>query len=80
MEAIVEILTFGASKYGADNWQGLDNFEARYYAALERHLQAWRKGEKVDPESGKLHLAHAACNVVFLLWHEITKNSKDHEN
>lgn len=68
IEDVVKILTFGANKYGPDNWQGLDNFEDRYYGALMRHITAWRKGEKMDEESGLSHLAHAMCNLVFLLW------------
>lgn len=70
-EQVAIILTYGALKYGDNNWQGLDNFNDRYYAALERHLQAWRKGEENDQESGFSHLAHAATNCLFLLWKEI---------
>lgn len=73
LESIAKILTFGADKYGANNWQGLEDFESRYYAALERHIQAWRMGEKIDPESGQPHLAHVACNAVFLLWKEVSQ-------
>jgi hypothetical protein len=36
-------------------------------AALLRHINAWRRGEKCDDESGLHHLAHALCNVAFLL-------------
>ena len=68
IEDCVKILTFGAGKYGPDNWKTLDNFEDRYYAALMRHLTSWRKGERVDDESGLPSMAHVLCNVVFLLW------------
>ena len=71
LEAAATIFTFGANKYGANNWQKLEDFENRYYAALERHIQAWRKGEKVDKESGEPHLSHALVNVMFLLWNEL---------
>jgi hypothetical protein len=70
IEDIVKILTFGADKYGPNNWQDVTPFEERYYAALMRHIVAWRKGEKIDPESGMSHLAHALCNVVFLDWND----------
>jgi Domain of unknown function (DUF5664) len=70
-EAVVRILTHGAAKYGENNWQNLDNFEDRYYAAVRRHLSAWRRGEKIDPDSGEPHLAHVMCGVVFLLWKEL---------
>ena len=71
LEAAATIFTFGANKYGANNWQKLEDFDNRYYAALERHIQAWRKGEKVDKESGESHLSHALVNVMFLLWNEL---------
>lgn len=70
-EQLAAVLTHGAKKYAANSWQ--ENVEDpinRYYAALRRHLNAWRKGEKVDPESGLNHLAHVACNVMFLLHFE----------
>lgn len=59
---------YGANKYGANTWQNIDNAENRYYAALRRHISAWRKGEKLDPESGLSHLAHAASNSMFLMY------------
>lgn len=76
VEDIVKILTFGAKKYAPNNWQVVENAEERYYAALLRHLSAWRQGEKVDPESGLSHLAHILCNVTFLLWFEKDKSKK----
>lgn len=68
VEGIVEILTMGAVKYTDNNWRHVKPFKDRYYAALMRHIQAWRKGELVDPESGKSHLFHAACCLYFLEW------------
>lgn len=73
VEDVVKILTFGCEKYGANNWQNVEPFEDRYYSALMRHIVAWRNGEEQDPESGLSHLAHAACNIVFLCWYEKNK-------
>lgn len=75
VEEIVKILTYGSTKYGSNLWQQLDNWEDRYFAAAIRHLVAWRKGEKLDKESGLKHLSHAACNLIFLIHNEI-KNEK----
>lgn len=66
--AIVDVLAYGAKKYAPNNWQKLADPEDRYYAACLRHLTAWRLGEKTDPESRIAHLAHAACNLIFLMW------------
>lgn len=71
LEGLVRILTYGAQKYAPYNWMKVRPIE-RYYAALMRHLEAVRKGEWLDPESGHPHMDHVMCNVVFLreLWAE----------
>ena len=70
IEGVGKVLTFGAEKYGANNWQKVENAKDRYYAAALRHLLAWRKGEVVDEESGMSHLDHVATNIMFLCWLE----------
>ena len=67
---IAEILQLGKEKYGPNNWKQLANPEDRYFAAAMRHLILWRQGEMVDAESGKSHMAHAACNLMFLSYFE----------
>jgi hypothetical protein len=67
VDEIVRVLGFGAAKYDDDNWRRVEDAENRYYAAAMRHLSAWRQGENIDPESGRSHLAHAACCLVFLM-------------
>lgn len=62
---MVEILTFGAQKYDARNWE-LGIPWSRIIASLKRHLSAIEAGEDFDPESGKLHIDHVACNAHFL--------------
>lgn len=69
-EEIVRVITYGAEKYAPDNWQKVEKAPERYFAALMRHLIAYRKGETRDPESRLRHLAHVGCNVLFLLWFE----------
>jgi len=71
VEQVVRVLTFGAKKYAPNNWQIVDSAKDRYYAALLRHIKAWRCGESIDPDSGLFHLAHVACNAIFLLWFEL---------
>ena len=61
-----KVLTYGAKKYSERNWEkGLA--WSRCYGAALRHLLAWHKGETTDPETGLNHLAHAACEILFLL-------------
>lgn len=69
--AVATIMTFGAEKYGVDNWKECRYEELwRYKDALERHWYAYLDGEWLDPESSKPHLWHAATNMAMLIWHE----------
>jgi len=76
IEEIGKVLTYGAKKYGDNNWQNVEAY--RYKAALMRHYINWCKGEECDDESGLKHLSHMLTNVAFLLWKEIhDKGKKD---
>lgn len=68
INAVLDVLEFGAKKYEVDNWQKVPEAETRYFDAALRHIFAWKQGEKADPESGCHHLAHAVCCLIFLLW------------
>jgi len=71
VQAVVDVLEHGRRKYDADNWRNVPEPRRRYFAAMVRHMVAWRRGEKLDPESGFSHLAHAACCLLFLLELEV---------
>ena len=71
LKATVEILTFGAEKYEPDNWKHVPDSKRRYFDAMQRHLWAWKEGEQNDPETGKNHLAHAMCCIMFLYEHDV---------
>lgn len=73
---IAAVLTTGAAKYGDRNWE-LGMSWGRIFAALMRHLWRWWGGEENDPEDGHSHLAHAACNILFLMEYIRMKNGKD---
>lgn len=63
--ATARVLTFGAAKYGRENWHKVEAW-SRYYDALQRHLTMWWAGEDTDPDTGESHLAHACCCLMFL--------------
>ena len=68
-EAIIEVgkvFTYGANKYGKDNWRKGISFSKLFGATL-RHLYKWFIGNDVDEESGLSHLSHALANVMMLL-------------
>lgn len=77
LEAVAEVLTFGAKKYTDNSWQTIENGDARYRAAMLRHLAARMRGEARDAESGLLHAAHMATNALFVLWFELQKEKEN---
>ena len=80
LKATVEILTFGAEKYEPDNWKHVPDSKRRYFDAMQRHIWAWKEGEQDDPESGKNHLAHALCCLMFLYEHDVKYSVQNDEN
>lgn len=65
LEGTAAVLSYGAAKYAARNWEKGMSW-GRCFAALMRHSWAWWRGEEHDPESGLHHLDHAACCLMFL--------------
>lgn len=65
LDEVVKVLTYGANKYDRFNWEFVE--DNRYQAAALRHISAYMQGELDDPESGYTHLAHAVCNLLFLM-------------
>lgn len=57
----------GSDKYGPYNWRDTGVCASTYINAIMRHLNAWRDGEDIDPESGITHLAHIACSCNILM-------------
>lgn len=66
LKAIAAVMEHGRKKYGRDNWRKGIEWSRVVDAAL-RHIGAFYDGERIDPESGLSHLAHAGCNVLFFL-------------
>lgn len=69
VEGAVKILTFGAVKYSARNWENGIMF-GRVFGAIMRHLWKWWQGENLDLETGMSHLDHALCELLFLIAYE----------
>lgn len=74
MTEVVHVLTHGAVKYAPDNWKKVPDHRRRYLSAALRHMTAWAMGEIVDTESGRPHLAHAVCCLLFLIEREGEKS------
>lgn len=66
MEELAKVYTVGCMKYGERAWEKGMKW-GRCVAALERHMNAWKRGEDLDPVDGTHHLAAAAWNALALL-------------
>lgn len=80
LRQIASVLMHGAKKYGRDNWKkGLEY--SRLFSACQRHLIAWWEDyEDIDQDSGLPHLAHAICNLLFLLEGELKNKGIDNRS
>ena len=75
---IAKVLTFGAKKYGKNNWKNIDKKEIdRLKDSLLRHTLAYTSGDLIDPDTGLSHSAHAACNLMFLHYFELQGTLND---
>jgi hypothetical protein len=80
MEKVALVHKLGSEKYGAFNWRKTGVCATTYVNAIMRHLNAWRDGEDLDPESGISHLAHIACSCNILLDADYCNTLQDDRN
>lgn len=73
LEQVAIVLTKGADKYhGPYNWaKGI--LYHRLHRAARNHMQAFWRGEDLDPEFRVHHIAHAICSLLFLLHYELNR-------
>lgn len=71
LRRLAEVYTIGAAKYGDSNW-ALGMKWSRLHGALMRHLEAWRRGEMLDPQDKQHHLASVAWCAFSLMEYEET--------
>ncbi len=77
IEALGQVLTKGAEKYAARNWEKGMAWSKMIGCAM-RHLLAFLRGERFDQETGCHHLAHAAWNVLALMSYDV-RGIGDHD-
>lgn len=69
LAGLASVYTMGAEKYTDRNWEKGIAY-GRIYAALLRHLEAWRMGEDTDLDNGQHHLDSVVWNAVALRTYE----------
>jgi hypothetical protein len=74
---VAKVLTFGADKYGEENWREVADAQNRYASASLRHLFSHLDKEELDEETNYSHLAHAICCLMFKLELELESKSEE---
>ena len=68
MFALAKVLSYGAEKYGADNWRNIPARDHLNHALT--HAYAWLAGDRQDQ-----HLEHFLCRAMFAVAMEITERN-----
>lgn len=77
LAAVVDVATFGATKYTRDGWEHVEDGIRRYRNAGARHRSSFYRGETNDPDTGLHHLAHECWNKLAEL--ELILRASDDE-
>lgn len=73
LAAVADVTTKGARKYTPNGWTEVPEGEARYMEAFGRHTLALARGEEIDADTGCLHKAQMAWNLLASLELELRK-------
>jgi len=66
IKELAKVFSKGAEKYEPNNWMKGMSWQS-ILASLERHKEAFKLGEDIDPETQCLHMAHVAWNALALV-------------
>ncbi len=78
LKQVADVFGYGAEKYFDNSWRTQDKATYnRTFGSVMRHLTQWQMGEDKDPESGLNHLAHAASQLLILMFVEQHYPDKD---
>lgn len=68
---IAKVLQYGIKgDRKANDWMTMPDARQRLFSAAIRHMSEAQYADCPDAESGMSHMAHAATNLLLLLWHE----------
>lgn len=81
MTQVVDVIDAGAIKHGEGSWkevyEGPKGKQALFDKTM-RHLTDWKKGHKIDSDSGQTNLSRVVANVLILL--ELETEDQDEQN
>lgn len=67
LKAVADVTTKGATKYTPNGWTSVPNGQERYMEAFARHALALASGETIDTDTGCMHKAQMAWNILASL-------------
>lgn len=67
LREVADVTTVGAQKYTPNGWMSVPNGSERYMDAFGRHMLALGGGEERDRDTGCLHKAQMAWNILASL-------------
>jgi len=70
IDEIAKVYTYGTKKYDDDNWRKGLKWKKLVVGPLQRHLNKWLRGEKIDEESNCHHLAMVIWQCIALMIYE----------
>lgn len=76
IEVLALVLSYGVAEYGARNWERGMSW-CRVFAAVQRHLWAWARGEVCDKKTGYSHAWLALAGIMFLVVYELRSIGTD---
>jgi hypothetical protein len=77
LDEVSRVLMHGAQKHGHWNWVHNPCDWTNLLAKAERHIFAFQKGDDLDPSSGRSHIAHAICDLLFLQSYILNQHGTD---
>lgn len=67
LREVAAVQQYGADKYGAFHNYRKGMEVSRNLSCAMRHIADFMDGRDLDAESGRSHLGHAACRILFVL-------------
>lgn len=75
LEEVAKVLAMGAEKHGERAWEDGRPYSESVSAMMRHHKLFFQDREDHDVESGLLHTAHMACNILFILAGQIRETA-----
>lgn len=74
---VVKVLMFGAKKYDDRNWEKGMDWGRLFDASMRHRIDWWQDRQDKATDSDIHHLAHDACDILFLLAYALRNKGKD---